>query len=225
MKSIFTPLARLLFPERCPVCRKVSMPSHPVCDTCFTKMTLLEDPIRREGIGSLDLIYSLYPYRHAYTKSILFSMKDRGAQNAVSFAAARMAEYVRQDPFLKNVTVVTYAPRRPGERIRMGFDQAALLAREIAARLSLPCIKALARKPGGRRQRGLTGEKRDFNVKDKFYPVKSCELSGNTVLLIDDVITTGATVRECASVLKLQMGAHKIYAFSFTSPFLKTEEE
>lgn len=225
MKNIITSLARLLFPDRCPVCRNVCKNSRCVCDTCFTKMTLLEDPVRREGKGCLDLIYSLYPYRHPFTKNVLFSIKDRGTESAVSFAAARMADYVREDPYLKNATVITFSPRRPGERIRFGFDQAELLARKMANHLSLPCVTALRRKPGGKRQRGLSGERREMNVKNKFLPAKEIELSGNTVILIDDVITTGATVKECAAILKLQMGAYKVYALSFTSPALRTEEE
>ncbi len=225
MKNFFAHLLSLLFPNKCPICHTVLPTKESLCHGCYTKMTLLENPIRHEGEALLDLSYSLYPYRHAYTKTILFSMKDLGYKNSVVFAAERMARFIKEDAYLKNATVITHAPRRPGEKIRLGFDQAELLAKELSIRLAIPRITALRRKVGGKRQRGMSGEERLNNVKDRFVPASDLELSGNIVLLIDDVITTGATVQECAAVLKLKMGAHKVYALSFTSPALKTEEE
>ena len=194
-----------------------------MCDPCRTNMTLLADLIRQEGSESVDLFYSLYPYGNASVKTLLFAMKNKGHRNALAFVSEQMARHIRQDSFLSGVSLVTYAPRRPGEKQRYGFDQAQLLARKIAARLSLPCIPALLRKPGGKKQRGLTGEERALNVKEKFIANPHYDLAGNTVLLIDDVITTGSTVKECASVLKLHMGVHKVYAFSFTSPSIQTD--
>ena len=225
MKNLYRSLLSILFPNRCPLCRTVLPSKQNLCDACFTKMSLLENPIRQEGEGSLDLFYSLYPYRHTFTKTVLFSMKNIGYDNSVAYAAERMARFVQKDAYLKNATAVTFCPRRPGERLRFGFDQAQLIAKALANHLSLPYVAALRRKAGGKRQRGTSGEKRQNNVKGRFIPRPQYELSGNIVILVDDVITTGATVRECASVLKLQMGAHKVYALSFTSPALKTEEE
>ena len=225
MKRFFAHLLSLLFPNRCPVCHNVLPPHENLCNGCVNRMLRLENPIRQEGAALVDLFYSLYPYRHPYTKSILFSMKDLGYRNSIAFAAERMAKFIKEDAYLKNTTVITHAPRRPGEKLRMGFDQAELLAKELSVRLSIPYVSALRRKPGGKRQRGSVGEARQQNVKGRFTPAPNCELSGNIVLLIDDVITTGATVQECTSVLKLKMGAYKVYAFSFTSPALKTEEE
>jgi len=84
-----------------------------------------------------------------------------------------------------------------------GFNQAALLGEMFSSRLSLPMlVDGLARIRETEPQIKLSAEDRNNNVKGAFAVKRGGELSGKRVLLLDDVMTTGSTVNECAKVLK-----------------------
>lgn len=87
-------------------------------------------------------------------------------------------------------------------RFQRGFNQAALLASQIANRRSLPVVRAVRRVRATRTQTGLTNAKRRQNVAGAFRARRSCSVQGLRILLVDDVMTTGATGSACAAALK-----------------------
>ena len=96
------------------------------------------------------------------------------------------------------VVPVPLAPSRLRER---GFNQAGLLARPVAASLGAPLVEALSREPGGRRQAGLGGRARRTNVDGRFVARRDAANAVPRALLVDDVLTTGATAFACAAAL------------------------
>lgn len=98
-------------------------------------------------------------------------------------------------------------PKRLKER---GFNQALLLAKELSRRTRIPCSKRLLRKrfptPP---QVDLSGEEREKGVRRSFHIPKAEEVKGRSILLVDDVYTTGATVNECSKML-LRAGAERV---------------
>jgi len=98
-------------------------------------------------------------------------------------------------------------PRRLRER---GFNQALLLARELSKKTKIPLrAKALRKIKYTPTQTGLTGRQRKKNLKGAFQVAQKESLTGRSVLLIDDVYTTGATASECARVLQ-KAGAQRV---------------
>ncbi|HET8550781.1 MAG TPA: ComF family protein [Bryobacteraceae bacterium] len=96
-------------------------------------------------------------------------------------------------------------------RWQRGFNQAELLARGLVRPLGAPVLKALARARATRPQAGLTRAQRRANVSGSFRLRERAGLSGAHVLLVDDVMTTGATLSAAASVLK-HAGARRVTA-------------
>ena len=92
------------------------------------------------------------------------------------------------------------------KRWRRGFNQSALLARQIARRTSVPVRNVLRRVRHTAAQAGLTNAKRRLNVSGAFRA--RMRLDGQRVLLIDDVMTTGATAASCARAIKLAGASH-----------------
>lgn len=92
-------------------------------------------------------------------------------------------------------------PLAPARRRERGFNQAELLARGIAARIGWPVRELLARRPGGRRQARLSRRERRENVRDRFRAEAAPVGDGPPVLIVDDVLTTGATAAACARAL------------------------
>lgn len=98
---------------------------------------------------------------------------------------------------------------------KRGYNQAFLLARGLSQKFSLPLIDCLQRIKETTPQFGLHRHERKINVKDAFAIKKGSEqLKNYTAFLIDDVLTTGATLAEAARVLK-RNGFQKVYGVTF----------
>ena len=106
---------------------------------------------------------------------------------------------------------VPLAPARLRER---GFNQAEALACALAARGSAPLQPALERRAGGGRQAGLRGALRRANVQGRFRPRSGFDADGRAAILIDDVLTTGATAVACAEALA-EAGFRHVATVSF----------
>jgi ComF family protein len=88
------------------------------------------------------------------------------------------------------------------KKLDRGFNQAELLAREVAGHRGIPVSRALRRRKAGAVQASLSLAERRRNVAGVFELTTKPEIAGKRILLIDDVMTTGATASACASVLK-----------------------
>jgi ComF family protein len=122
-----------------------------------------------------------------------------------AMAAVHLAPLLRDaDPLL------TYVPMHRRKKRAKGYDHAELLAQGVARALGLCVTDLLRRTRLTKAQSSLTYERRKVNVKDAFEAIEK-ELKGMEVVLVDDVLTTGATLSECAGVLK-RAGAGKVTA-------------
>jgi ComF family protein len=97
------------------------------------------------------------------------------------------------------------------DRLReRGFNQALLLAKELSRRTGIPCRKRILQKKNPTLpQVSLSGAEREKQVRGSFHLVGEEAVDGKTVLLVDDVYTTGATANECSKVL-LNGGAARV---------------
>ena len=120
-------------------------------------------------------------------------MLTQAAGDAAHFAAQWGGDY----------DLVTFAPTNPGTQRRRGYNQAELLARAVAQRLALPCVPTLKKNRATQAMHGLTPAQRRDNVRDAYVLTVPGEvLLGKRVLLVDDILTTGATLSECGRALK-----------------------
>jgi ComF family protein len=103
------------------------------------------------------------------------------------------------------------------QRLReRGFNQALLLVRELSRRTSIPYrMKVIQKKRPTLPQVQLSRAEREKGVRKSFHVLSGEELEGKTILLVDDVYTTGATVNECSRVL-LAAGAARIDVFTLS---------
>ena len=193
------PCARKLVCERfraervCPRCLSVMRPGK-ACPVCS-----------RDREGLILRTYSPYRYRGVARKLIL-RLKFGGDTRAASLLAPAMADTLGE--YRPDVLIPVPLNRRR-ERDR-GFNQAELLARLVGASAGIPCMNALVRPRCTKRQSSLkTPAERGRNVLDAFKPAPGAVVSGMSVLLVDDVRTSGATALACADVLK-KAGAAEI---------------
>lgn len=120
---------------------------------------------------------------------------------------------VLDDPRLnpKQFDLIVPVPLHPARQRERGFNQAALLARSLSLRTSLPVWSALERLRYTTTQTAFDRAERMQNLHNAFRLRPGRNVRGSRVLLVDDVLTTGSTLSECARVLK-KSGASSVYA-------------
>ncbi len=184
----------MLLPTRCPVCDAAGPAP---CTTCVSAMR------RAPSVGAVagvDRCFALLEYAGA-ARELVARLKYRNARAGVRWLAGAMAALVDEP-----VSVVTWVPTTTARRRARGFDQAELLARAVARRLRTPCRRALRRHPGPP-QTGADAATRRLG-----RPVIAArgQLTG-TVLLVDDVTTTGITLTAAAQAAR-SAGADRVIA-------------
>ena len=128
-----------------------------------------------------------------------------------------MAEYLlkKQQELLEKADVMVSVPLHPRKEKFRGFNQTHILCEKISEKTGLPFEKdALERKRETIAQSELNPEERKVNLKDAFSAKK--DFTGKTVLLVDDIFTTGTTCNECAKEL-YRAGAREVLVFSLSA--------
>ncbi len=121
-----------------------------------------------------------------------------------------MATIIQSDHYLKQADSVVPVPLFWWKRLRRGYDQAALLSETVSKECCIPITNSIRRTKNTKTQTKLDERKRRENVMNAFT-VRTDRIKDKSVLLIDDVLTTGATMNECARVLK-EAGAKEVYS-------------
>ena len=182
-------------PSRCYRCRRITS-DFALCDRCKKQTPLRHVWIRTDYDGS--------------AKDLLHSYKYERARAAVLPVARAVDEVL---PYLPADTLLIPVPTATSRVRQRGYDHAALLARSLARQHHLAWLRAVthlsqSRQVGSSRQQRLT------QLADTFIVTKPALVSGRDILIVDDVVTTGATLEAMARVLK-QAGAKSVNALAF----------
>jgi ComF family protein len=140
---------------------------------------------------------SVAAYYEGPVKELILALKFRRQRAAAEAAGALVLRRAEDWPALDMVTSVPVSPARHRER---GYNQSELVAQVVACRLGLP-YSALLGRLGSDHQLGAGRQERLRQVTGAFFAKR--RLAGSRVLLIDDVVTTGATLAECARALEV----------------------
>ena len=198
-------LLSLIMPNKCIVCGKTSGRGEYICPECRPLIERLEEPPRNGERAGASYDKCFVPF--IYNKGIQLAIKrmkfgDHPA--AHRYFAREIAAMVDVRP-----DFITFVPQNSKTRHKRGYNQTELIARELGRILKLPVKSTLVRSENGSKQVGLGYSKRLENAK-KLYRAKGVALSGSC-LIVDDVITTGATMKACCDILRRQ-GCSKIFA-------------
>lgn len=136
-------------------------------------------------------------------------LKYRGRRRIAGRLAELLLERAEVRELLEGATLVP-VPLHPRRRAERGYNQADLLARALATRSRAAVATGiLTRRRDTPPQAGLPAARRRRNVKDAFAVPRPERVAGRTLVLVDDVYTTGATLRACAEVLR-RAGASEV---------------
>ncbi|MBQ8309928.1 MAG: ComF family protein [Clostridia bacterium] len=171
--------------------------------------------------GLCKLTYYLPQKKTPVQNRMIYSVKQKNDCKTVHFLAealapmltARLSELGLTD----SEVVITHLPRARSAVLFHGVDQAKALALGLSAMLGVSHSTLIVRRRGADRvQKALSVTEREKNAKHAFLPAKNVECRGKTVLLVDDIVTTGAGMAACTRILR-KMGAAHVIAVAIAS--------
>ena len=223
---------RLLFPASCVLCRKpLDLLENVLCKTCFCMLRVLEDPVCKtcsrplprfgEHSSRCGECKRMKVYIKSMTAAVPFDDFHRPLIHAVKFHKKRWVFDV-YEPFIKlrlekadlpDIDFLLPIPMDHARKRTREFNQAKDLADQTGRILIKPVLENILKRRGGHHSQSLLGKKeRMQNIQSQFYAPRTEKIRDKTILLIDDIFTTGATVNECARILR-EAGAKEVHAF------------
>jgi len=179
----------LILERRCPVCNRLSKG---VCSSCLSDFNISNSKIEVQGLESFS---SLFVYDSKSSRAIL-AAKQAQRIDVLNQLAIMLGQFVKDLNLDVCPDSVTWVPASKFEKRRRGFDQGKILAKQVSKKLDLRSNRMLLRRTSERQ----VGKNRVSRLSGPNFKTRSCPFQN--VLLIDDVVTTGASMRSAAMELK-----------------------
>lgn len=215
----------ILFPKYCVSCKKAGTL---LCDNCWPRIEFIYAPIcpvcRGQSVAGrthagcqtpwgLDGLLALGYYRGP-VKALVRQLKYHGAIVTQELVGQLFSHYLEHESLYLPPAIITTIPLHKSAQNQRGFNQAEVIARVLSQQLELPFIPdILQRTRQTVSQTRLSKEQRQANMHGAFSLKTAEPIKGASFIVVDDVFTTGATLREAAKTLK-RSGAAKVYGFT-----------
>lgn len=234
VKRLLNDVCDIVFPPRCLYCAENNLPAEgPFCSSCLEKIRFITDslcpicgipffasPAQSHICGNCVTNRPRYTQARSMAgfETIIMEAihKFKYGRNITVGAAlgSCMADFSFPDFDYSEYSLLIPVPLHIKRLRERGFNQSLLLARKLAEKHGLPVnFSLLKRHKFTLTQTGLNKAEREKNIKGAFIVEDRQKISGQSIILIDDVYTTGGTINECAKVL-LKAGAEKVAALT-----------
>ena len=225
-------LVDLIYPKRCVICKKTG---DYLCTNCFSLLSFdtkesclvcnkptyngLTHPIC-SGKYTIDGCFSAISYNKTAQK-LIYNFKYKPYLKDLSLFLSELfyesiiqnenLALIMQKPFVNQKWIIVPIPLFSSKFKKRGYNQSEILAKNISKRLKMPTINLLKRTRDTKNQYKLKREDREINIKNAFVVNDSkFAIQNMSIFLIDDIVTTGSTLKEAANVLK-RSGAKQVF--------------
>ena len=200
----------LLFPPRCPFCRGGVERHGDICPDCQAALPWRVEGRSERSIDLLEGCASALSYE-GLVRSSIHRFKF-GRKMGYAKVLGQLTAQCAADHFPQNFHLISWPPLSPKGLRRRGYDQARLLARAVAQERGMEETPLFQKRNAtGQQSRIHDYAARRANVLGAYSLLDPQAVRGKDILLVDDVVTSGATLSECARVL-LTAGAHGVWA-------------
>ena len=186
-----------LFPERCLYCGKYGKY---ICEYCYNKLNN-EYIFRKVYNDYFDYIICSSYYVGDIKKKI-HNFKFHEQSYLYKYLIEICLLNNRIYNFLKYFDLITYVPMNYNKQLKRGYNQSELLAKELGKRLNIEVVKTLNKPLQFKVQSTLSEKERMDNVKNAFEFIGGDNIKNKNIILVDDIITTGSTIRIFSKLLK-----------------------
>jgi competence protein ComFC len=240
LKEIVDALLELIFPSRCAICRESS--PLPLCSSCQDTFEFVKPPFClccgiprlsvheeslcancRDNPPSFDMIRSACIYGGTVKKAIA-AYKFQGLKRLSAPFAILMTNLLESECILKEAELMVPVPLHRSREKERGYNQSGLLADLVSSKTGIRVQKRLLiRTRRTETMNRLKRGERFCNLEHAFSVQRNGLIEGKKVLVIDDIITTGATLHECARTLK-EAGARQVFGVTIARTLSKSGE-
>lgn len=228
LNNLSETILNIIYPPTCPICGKiVRVYNNQICETCKKQVRYIKEPLCKKCGKQLIVKEQEYCYdcsrkEHLYTKGIALWAYDSNVKKSIyNFKYNNKREYAkvyaeemilrnRQQILNWNVDAIIPIPLHKSKLRSRGFNQAEVLAKEIAKQLGLPMYQNLVKRVKKTLpQKALNDKQRINNLKNAFK-IEEFDVKLKKVILIDDIYTTGVTIDSVTEILK-KAGITEVY--------------
>ena len=213
MKAFFQSLLQTLFPSTCACCGDALVAGeNQICINCLSNLTATlysahdNNHTERQLAGRIPLqnATSIFVFRHGNTvQQLIHAMKFHGNSDLCILMGRQMGLELLQSGRFDNIDLLVPVPLHWRRRLQRGYNQSELLCQGISQIMGIPLnTHALVRHRYTHQQSLQASTDREENVKDAFRLRRPEDFQGKHILLVDDVLTTGATLVSCCDALK-----------------------
>ncbi|PMQ02488.1 MAG: hypothetical protein CBR30_02290 [Dictyoglomus sp. NZ13-RE01] len=222
--EIFEPFLDIIFPERCVLCGRYL--EGYICSKCREKLKFGENYCLLCGAPLTfpeKVCYNCKKENNiliegfeflGYYKGIWEDLISKFKFEHKPYIAKTFAKMGRERILSRNwdIDLITYVPMWKDKEKKRGYNQSYILAKYLSRELQLSVVSTLKQERPILEQKNLGRAERLENVKNAFKLMENVDIEGKNILIVDDVYTTGATIRECAKELR-NGRCNKIYVF------------
>lgn len=195
--KIYNEILDIVYPmeEKCIICRTDGFIG--LCSYCKSR-------INRATVENGSLSYGFYG---GILKTLILKFKYESDFTAGYMLSKFLIEIIEEKEIYADI--ICYVPMTKKSEKKRGFNQCEVIARHIGYHINIPVSDCIKKIKNTKEQKTLTKEERVKNLRGAFKVIRVKDIKNKNVILIDDVMTTGATINECKDILK-KSGASKI---------------
>ncbi len=202
-----------IFPNKCPVCDCIMSYNSLICKSCMRKIQNLNLKKELFKINNKS-IYCIAPFKYeGLIRNSILKFKFKGKMSHAAFFAYMMSQTINK--YYSNLDFVTFVPISSERKIKRKFDQSEILSEKISKIINVPLKSTLEKMADNAEQHNLERNEREKNILNVYNVIGKNDIKGKNILLIDDVCTTGNTLKECAKTL-MTAGAKTVYCAAIT---------
>lgn len=197
--KIIRHILHMIYPTRCPICGEFIGCCDSFCTNCSDKLNPCNDSYSIDGS---EYYCAAYQY-DSIVSSAVFMLKNGTCGNAAYALGNALADKLESEGIANIPDLIIPVPVHRSTKIKRGYNQSALIARQVGKRLNLKVhCNAVVKHRLTASQKSLSKADRLTNLKGAFSVRRPDIISGHNILLIDDICTTGSTLSEIAQLLK-----------------------
>lgn len=225
----------LFFGNLCPYCGRLLERDKVVCEECSENLPVIKGEkckfcaaeksrcdCKKHKL-SFDGLTAPFYYEDCIKQSIV-SFKFSGKTVRGNILAQNMATAVREDFKDKKFDFICFVPFTNWQKIKRKYNQSEILAEHLSKELKIPLCNILVKLFETKSQHRMNSRERKGNVFGVYDVKNGINVKGKTILLVDDVKTSGSTLDDCAAILKIR-GASEVYCVTAAIAGFKKKEE
>jgi ComF family protein len=201
----------LIFPKLCYSCNNTLLKNENIiCTKCIVTLPKtnfhfeIENPVSKVFWGrvQIEMATSFYVFsKKSKVQNLLHSLKYKGVKEVGYVVGKLFGADLRNSDYFKKIDFIVPVPLHKNKLKKRGYNQSEWIAKGVSESMDIPInLKSLYRKKDSQTQTKKSRFKRWENV-GEIFGIANSDLNDKTILLIDDVVTTGATLEACAQVL------------------------